>query len=369
MEIDQTAERGQVAGAWRALDASANRAGEALRVVEDVVRFVLDDPFLTQAAKELRHDLAAVLARGDLALRVSMRDVAGDVGAGSRAEAALPRRNAVDLLAANAARAAQAIRSLQECAAMVAPAVADEFERLRYRLYTLERAALGAARAADRLAGISLCVLVDGRRDAASFSHLVESLFESGVRMIQVRDKELALPTLADRVRTSLAIARRHAHERGGARPLVIVNDRADVAAALDADGAHTGEDDLPTPLVRRVVGVRGLVGRTAHTVSEAQAAVLDGADYLGVGPCFPSSTKSFDSFAPPEFLRTVAGTIGLPTFAIGGVTIDRLATLAGMGLNRVAVASAVTSAADPAAAASAIIERLASLRSESSAP
>lgn len=347
------------AAAWRACDASANRAGEALRVIEDTLRFMLDDPFLSQETKNVRHDLAAVLCRDDFALRSAVRDVAGDVGAGSRAQAGLGRTTAGDLIAANASRAAQALRSLEECSALIAPPAVADFERLRYRVYTIERAALTAARAADRLAGVTLCVLVDGRRDATAFATLVESLFDAGVRMIQIRDKSLAVPALAERTRAAVRIARRHAHETAAAPPLVIVNDRADVAAALAADGAHTGEDDLPTALVRRVVGPGALVGRTAHTLAEARAAVLDGADYLGVGPCFPSATKDFPASAPRDFLHAVGAEIGLPTFAIGGITLDRLDAIAACGLRRVAVASAVTAAADPAAAARDLIARL----------
>ena len=346
-------------GGWRALDASANRAGEALRVIEDTLRFMLDDPFLTQQAKDLRHDLAALLARGDLQQRITGRDVTGDVGAGSRAAAALGRTAPLDLVAANAARAAQALRSLEECAGLVAPAAVGGFEQLRYRLYTLERAAIGAARAADRLAGISLCVLVDGGEDEWRFAALVESLFAAGVHMIQLRDKTLSAPLLVARARAALEIARQRALEQGE-RPLVVVNDRADVAAAVGADGVHTGADDLPMPLVRRVIGPHALSGRTAHSLAEAEAAVLAGADYLGVGPCFPTTTKSFPSFAAPEFLRGVADTIGLPAFAIGGITLERLPELHSLGIRRVAVASAITQAADPAAAARGFLERLA---------
>jgi thiamine-phosphate pyrophosphorylase len=346
------------AGGWRALDASANRAGEALRVIEDTLRFMLDDPFLTQHVKDLRHDLTALLAQDDLQHRIMIRDVAGDVGAGSRAAAALGRSSPRDLVAANAARAAQALRSLEECAGLVAPAVTAGFEQLRYRLYTLERAAIGAARAADRLAGISLCVLVDGGTDQAGFAGLVESLFAAGVRMIQLRDKTLPVPLLVARARAAVEIARRNAHEQGQ-RPLVIVNDRADVAAAVGADGVHTGADDLPTSLVRRVVGPQAVSGRTAHSLAEAEAAVLQGADYLGVGPCFPTATKQFSSFATAEFLRGVATKIGLPAFAIGGITLERLPELMPLGIRRVAVASAITQAADPAAAARTFIEQL----------
>lgn len=348
---------GDRAGIWRALDASANRAAEALRVVEDAVRFALDDGPLTRLAKELRHDLAATLAAEPLAQRVAARDVAGDVGTGTEAAAALGRSSTADLLAANAARAAQALRSLAEFATVVAPAAAAAFERLRYRLYDLERLAFVAARAGERLTGVNLCVLVDGREDAAAFERLVAALCAAGVRMLQVRDKRLGTPALVDRVRRAVAIARRHA---AGPPALVIVNDRVDVAAAVGAAGAHVGVEDLPLPLARRVLGPDALLGGTAHDVAEARAAAAAGADYLGIGPCFPSATKHFGTFAAPDFLRAAVREVALPAFAIGGVTLERLDTLRGLGVRRVAVASAVTAAADPAAAARAFIERLA---------
>lgn len=344
------------AGVWRAIDASANRAGEALRVVEDVVRFVLDDAQLTALAKDLRHSLATLLAQGALPQRVALRDVAGDIGIGVEPPVSLRRASPADLVAANTARAAQALRTLTECTAVVAPGAAAGFEQLRYRLYVLERGALAAARARDRLAGISLCVLVDGRADLTDFERLMAALVEAGVRMFQIRDKALGMPALAVRVEKAIAIVRRYAATEPA---LVIVNDRADVAAAVGADGVHGGADDLPTTLTRRVIGPAALLGRTAHTLAEACAAAADGADYLGIGPCFPSATKSFGTWASPDFLRAVSAEISLPAFAIGGVTLERLDELAALGVTRVAVAAAVTAARDPAAAAAAIIERL----------
>jgi len=358
MQINEDGQGG-VAGVWRAIDASANRATEAVRVLEDVARFVLDDLGLTSQAKQLRHDLATALAQRGLQSRIALRDVGGDVGAGMAKPGALPRASVADLVAANAARATQAARSLEECVAVVVPEAAAAFEQIRYRLYTLERAAMAAVRSRDRLSGIRLCVLVDGRGGQEAFERLVQSLLEAGVRMLQIRDKSLAVPALAARAAAAVAIARRHGRERPA---LVIVNDRADVAAAINADGAHTGADDLAAPLVRRVIGPDRLLGRTAHDFAEARAAADEGADYLGIGPCFPSHTKSFGEFAPREFLARVAAEIALPTFAIGGVTRERLDDLAALGIRRVAVASAITAAADPGAEAAAFIERLAEL-------
>ena len=338
--------------AWRAFDAVANRAAEAIRVVEDVVRFMLDDRVLSAEAKQLRHDLAAAVAAAGRERAVLARDVAGDVGTDLEAERPLARRTASDLLAANAARGGQAIRSLSEIAAMVAPAHAAAFDPLRYRLYAIERNAAIAIRSCGRLDGVRLCVLVDGRGSEAAFGQLLATLLEAGVRMIQLRDKSLATPELLSRARQAVAVARPF-----GA--VVIVNDRVDVALAAGADGVHVGENDLPTRDARRLLGPDRLLGRTAHSMEELHAAVADGADYLGVGPCFESQTKAFGSFADRAFLAEAATATALPVFAIGGITVDRLNEVASLGFCRVAVASAVTSAVDPAAAAAAFLGRL----------
>ncbi len=206
------------------------------------------------------------------------------------------------------------------------------------------------------LSGITLCVLVDGGTSDDAFCRLVESLFAAGVRMLQVRDKRLLDDLLVERVRTAVAAAHGIDSERP---PLVVVNDRVQVAAAAGADGVHLGADDMPVPDARQVLGPGAIIGRTAHTIDEARDAVADGADYLGVGPCFPSMTKSFATHAPREFLRTAAA-LPRPVFSIGGITVDRLPELRGLGITRVAVAGAITGMADPAAEARRFLEALA---------
>ena len=200
----------------------------------------------------------------------------------------------------------------------------------------------------DRLAGISLCVLVEGGKSAAAFERLVTSLFTAGVGMLQIRDKLLPDAVLIDRVRMALTAARRH---DPGAPPLVTVNDRVGLVAASGADGVHVGAGDMPVPEARRLLGADLLVGRTAHAFDEARLAVAAGADYLGVGPCFGTVTKSFAAQAPRDFL-VAAARLPLPVFAIGGVTPERIEELRGLGLTRVAVAAAITAAPDPAVAA-----------------
>jgi thiamine-phosphate pyrophosphorylase len=209
--------------------------------------------------------------------------------------------------------------------------------------------------ARDRLAVARLCVLVAGGADAVEFERRVAELFAAGVPLLQLRDKQLSDEALLDRCRRALALARSRAP---AAPPLVIVNDRVEVALAAAADGVHLGATDMPVAEARARLGPAAVIGRTAHDIDEARAAVAAGADYLGVGPSFPSTTKSFASHASREFLAAAAE-VPLPVFAIGGVTVARLAELAALGIRRVAVAAAVTAAADPAAAARELLAAL----------
>ncbi len=138
---------------------------------------------------------------------------------------------------------------------------------------------------------------------------------------------------------------------------LFVVNDRADLAVAADADGVHVGQDDLPVKEARAIVGPRRLVGVSTHSLEQARQAVLDGADYLGVGPVFASGTKPFDSLAGLDFVREVAAEISLPWFAIGGINADNVAAVIEAGAQRIAVSQAILSAEDPAAAAAKLCE------------
>tara|TARA_B100001778_G_scaffold327474_1_gene325531 strand:+ start:1068 stop:2279 length:1212 start_codon:yes stop_codon:yes gene_type:complete len=349
MEEIESEKDGSVVGIWRTLDASANRSAEAVRVLEDILRFCLNDAFLSQEAKAIRHELAVIFSREDFQPRIRLRDVLRDVGVSTTVAKTPPRTEMKHVFAANAARASQSIRSLEECSRLVVPAVTTAFEQLRYRIYTLEKAAMTTIISENRLADISLCVLLDVDRPKTEFKTLVGQLLTAGVNMIQLRDKKANTSLLCERTKTITQQARQYAESTTGKRRcIVLVNDRADVAVAANADGVHLGETDLPVNLARKVCGHEFIIGRTAHSIAEAKQAVLDGADYLGVGPCYPSNTKQFKEFATDTFLRDVSEEIRLPVFAIGGITSDNLDRLVRLGVKRVAIASSITDAADP---------------------
>jgi thiamine-phosphate pyrophosphorylase len=357
----------------RILDASLNRATEGLRVVEDYARFVLDDPFLTGQTKALRHDLSTAAAALTSADRHAARDTQRDVGTTISTDEETRRSDAWGVCAASLKRAEQSLRSLEEYGKLVSADFAGRCESLRYRLYTLEKALDAGRSSRDRLEGISLCVLVDGGESLDEFERLVRSLVAVEVGMIQLRDKRLDDRELIKRARLLVSLTRsqppappgvsvelsrtteKPPAEPGAAkvepRALAIINDRADIAAAVDADGVHVGQEDLTVKDAREIVGTRMLVGVSTHDIAQARAAVLDGANYLGAGPTFASSTKSFDQFAGLDYLREVASEIRLPTFAIGGVTAKNVGDMLATGVTRVAVGAAVTGATDPACA------------------
>ncbi|MEX0978028.1 MAG: thiamine phosphate synthase [Pirellulales bacterium] len=345
-EIDnaETTPQHDEIAALRIIDAAANRAGEGLRVIEDYLRFALDDRHLTGVCKRIRHELTEALAVFPSALRQAARDTQADVGTGVSLPAEQVRSDVADVLEANFQRALQSLRSLEEYSKTQSPAAATALEQLRYRVYTLQRAAGITRGSLERLAEARLYVLVDGRESRRDFADLVESLIAAGVSVLQLRDKHIGDRELLARARVLGDVTK-------DTSTLFIMNDRPDLAVLSGADGVHVGQEELTVKDARRILGRKGLIGVSTHSLDQAKAAVLDGADYIGVGPTFPSGTKPFAEFTGVELLRAVQAEIRLPAFAIGGITADNLPQVLDAGFTRIAVSAAVTAAADPAAA------------------
>lgn len=335
---------------WRILDAAANRAAEGLRVAEDYVRFALDDGHLTREWKSLRHDLASAVARMDdfgqeNSRRHASRSTLLDVGTTETIASEAARGSLSDVFAASVARSQQALRSLEEYGKLLDASLGAAFESLRYRSYTLATAVVTTGESCHRLAAAQLYVILDGQESPEQFESLAENIYAGGAEIIQLRDKNLDDRQLVERARILASVARRLGR-------IAIINDRADIAAAVNALGVHVGQEEMTVKDARRVLGPDALVGLSTHSIEQARRAVLEGANYIGVGPTFPSTTKSFESFPGLEFVSQVAEEIGLPAFAIGGITLERLPEVQAAGLQRVAVSGAITSASDPAEAA-----------------
>jgi thiamine-phosphate pyrophosphorylase len=326
----------------RVVDAAANRAREGLRAAEDYVRFVLDDRHLTGLCKQLRHDLAAALGRISIEHRLAARQTQADVGTALATQAEGRRESTASVLSANLTRLQEALRSLEEFAKLLDVGMAAELKQLRYRSYTLQRAAEITRNSLERLARARLCVLIDGRPSQEEFERLAGSLVEAGVHLIQLRDKALHDRRLLQRARLLHEVT-------AGSDTLFIINDRPDLAVLCRADGVHVGQEELSVKDARTVVGPEALIGVSTHTLQQARQAQLDGANYIGVGPVFPSGTKHFEEIPGVGLLRAVAAEIRLPAFAIGGITRENLPEVLATGFTRVAVAGAITAATYPA--------------------
>jgi thiamine-phosphate pyrophosphorylase len=204
--------------------------------------------------------------------------------------------------------------------------------------------------AASRAARYVLYLVTDaGLSRGRSHLSIVEAAIRGGVTIVQYREKEAPTRRMIEEAAELLGLCR-------AAGIPFIVNDRLDVALAVDADGAHVGQDDMPASLARRLLGRRKILGVSAGSTEEALKAVHDGADYIGASPVFSTPTKPD---APPplglEGLRHMTRAVRIPVVAIGGITEGSAAAMREAGAAGIAVISAIVAAEDVEAAARAL--------------
>ena len=327
---------------FRILDASANRTREGLRVVEDFVRFALNDAHLSRFLKECRHELAAILAMLPSSSLLAARDTLSDVGTTISTPAETLRTTTLDVVRASFKRIQEALRTLEEYGKIVDPKIASRFEQLRYQIYTAEKAVLRTEAARSLLHDQRVYLLITSALCECGLEAVVKSSLDAGVRLFQLREK-----TMPDRELVSLARAVRAWTAQAGA--LLIINDRPDIAVLARADGVHVGQDELTVQDARTIVGPDRLVGVSTHSIEQAQRAVIEGADYIGVGPTFSSGTKTFEDFPGLDLIRCVASEISLPWFAIGGIDDRNAPDVKLAGATRIAVSGTVCRSRNPA--------------------
>jgi len=341
----------------RLLDANLDRAREGLRVIEDWARFALERPDLVARTKDLRLRLGR-LHRDDLKLA---RDTAADPATGMGHPAQAERIDPAAVVAANAGRVQEALRVLEEFGRLEEPGLAAEAASCRYALYDLEvdllRAGGSGGRRRELLRSCRLYLITSPVRELET---VVAGALEAGVRIVQYRakagEKGEAAPQ-DDRGRLDQAQELRDLCRRHGA--LFLVNDRVDLALAVDADGVHLGQGDLSPAVARRLLGPDRLIGRSTHGIEQLRQAVAEGCDYAGVGPVHATPTKPGRAPVGLDYVSAAAAECPIPFFAIGGIDAAAVAAVRRAGGERVAVVRAITGAADPAAAARELLARL----------
>ena len=335
----------------RLVDANRNRAAEGLRVMEDLARFVLEEGPLGGALKAARHDLAAAVnATWDASALLRARCTAGDPGTCQRTDGEGTRTDTLAMAQAAAGRATEALRALEE-AAKVHRGSAERFEAIRYSLYDHAAALMGHLQ--RRCPGQwPVCLILDTARCRHPWHDVADAALAAGVRCLQIREKAMA----DDALLTHASAVVKLAHAHGAA---VIMNDRPDLAMAAQADGVHVGRHDMPVAACRRIVGHEVCIGATVRTAEAAKAAAADGADYVGIGPAFASSTKPDLVAAGVGHVAAVAQTCVLPYLVIGGITQANVGQLTVAGVRGIALCDEICAADDPGAAAASLTEAM----------
>jgi thiamine-phosphate pyrophosphorylase len=321
----------------RIIDANCNRISEGLRLLEDIARFLLSDAALCQELKSMRHSVVENLSRFGPGL-LSQRNSEADVGV--NIESVSQRQDLPSLVIANAKRAEEGLRVIEELAKLpeISPTLrSKDFEQARFNFYTLERSLLSKVLRQQKMTRLTgLYVIIDTELlDMKNEIEAASKVIRGGAGIIQLRDKQHGKGEL-------LAIAQKLKDLSRKSDALFLINDHLDIALAADADGLHVGQTDLPLSVVRRELPIDKIVGCSTTTLAQALKAEADGADYVAVGSMFASPTKEGTTVVGLERLRQIKQGISIPLVAIGGINRDNIAQVMAAGADSAAVISAV---------------------------
>ncbi len=347
------------------LDANLNRAREGLRVLEDFARFIARDTNATGQLKAMRHSLVSAerLLRANIVSLAGQRDVENDVGTSMTTEQERSRESVNDVVVANARRVQEALRSLEEYGKTINVDFAATIKQLRYQSYSIEQNLMYLTQGNDaehrgaselrtarkeRLQRAHVYVLLTEELCTLPWKETAEAALAGGADVIQLREKHLSDDELIERCQWLTAACE-------AADALCILNDRTDLAYAAGVHGVHVGQEDTSVAVARGNMPTAQLLGVSTHDIHQIKTACEAGADYLGVGPVFPSTTKHFEGFPGVEFVKAAALESNLPWFAIGGISIDTVSLVRLSGATRVAVSNAAIGNDDPASAVQAL--------------
>lgn len=321
------------AAVYRILDANLDRAREGLRVIEEWCRFGLNNSAQTEQIKHLRQTLAQ-WHTPELRL---CRDTPGDPGTALTHPQEAERTSVTAVLQANFCRVQEALRALEEYGKLYRDDLALGSKDMRYRVYALESEILGGHRLQRLRQGLTYLVTSPSDR----LLPIVEAALQGGIALVQYRDKDTD-----DHLRLELAQKLKDLCHRYGA--LFLINDRVDLALAVEADGVHLGQTDLPTVTARQLLGSQRIIGRSTTNPDEMQRAIAEGADYIGVGPVYATPTKPGKAAAGLDYVRYAAEHATVPWYAIGGINTENLSDVLQAGAERVAVVRALIEAENP---------------------
>lgn len=349
---------------WRIIDANLNRIGEGIRVLEDIARLLLNDVTLTEKLKTIRHELI----RQDLSFNQQLlqsRDSNNDVGSTLEVKGEEKEKDLPSVLIANSRRIQEALRTLEEIAKtpdFISALDSEKFKRARFDLYAIEQQLLSRIMRKDKLKCLSgLYVILDTQAlQGRNHVEVAGQVIKGGTSVIQLRDKMQSRNNLLPLARDLNKLCAEYG-------VLFIINDYLDIALAVDADGLHLGQDDLPVSEARRLLPIDKIIGCSTTSVDQAEKAQAEGADYVAVGAIYPTVSKTSTTTPAKvvglEMIREIRKAVSIPIVAIGGINAENISDVKNAGADAVAVISAILRAESPEKATRILTERFENIK------
>lgn len=343
------------------VDANLNRAKEGLRVAEDAARFVLGDHHLASRCRAIRHDLQKHVQSWGVPIHaiIAERDIDADTETGATVRNATSRTGLGDLVGSSMSRAAEALRCIEDALRLIDPTGthASHIEKLRFASYAVAKQLVLRFPAGSTRQHVLYVIITHALCTQHAWQDVLRASLDAGATAIQLREKQMM-----DLDRIGMSREAKEIIENTSPNAELWINDRPDIAAVVGATGVHLGQTDMSTADARRVLQPRQAVGRSASTVEQAVEAVNQGADMVGFGAMFDTSTKANPHVRGPELLREISLAIPLnevPHVAIGGITPDNVGSVIVAGARGVAVSSIVCTANDPGAVCMQLLEKM----------
>jgi thiamine-phosphate pyrophosphorylase len=314
----------------RIIDVNLNRLDESLKLIEDIIRFQIEDKVLLSKTRGIRRDFLAFKRSIPLTKIIMTRQSNNDLGRKTQFDFE-GKKDIEGLLLSNLSRAKESSRILEETLKSMGASGSNKIKSIRFQVYDLEKQiAVHMQRSFDPY----LHAIIDEQYlDLHDLERTVNILQDNGATMIQLRVKMM-------NDRRFLSIARRLRRTIGKPRVKFIINDRVDIALACAADGIHIGQNDLPIAEIRKIAGNALIIGASTRSVEEAKRAEKQGADYLGVGAIYPTKTKLEAKVCGLRTLKSICHQTSIPVIAIGGINATNHKAALRAGAAGIAVAS-----------------------------
>ena len=319
------------------IDANLDRAREGLRVIEDWCRYVLREKELVITLKDWRHQLALF----HRPFYRNSRSISLDPGVGLTHPEQTDRIHSEQIIIANSSRVQEALRVIEEFSRINDPELSKTASIIRYGTYQIEQELLNKSIILRRNKKLEKCKLYLITSSNCNLYEIILKSLKAGAQMIQYRCKRLCDKEILYECQKIADLCKQF-------ECLFIINDRIDIALATDADGVHLGQEDMPISIARSLLGNEKIIGKTAHSVNEIKEAEKESCDYLGIGPIYQSKTKKDLNPLGINYAKEAMAVTNLPWFAIGGINEINIKELCSIGVNRVAIASAIINSSDP---------------------